>query len=49
MTRAGMQFQNAFAGFFHYIRVGPNETDDADEARAADEKAKTSSVAEKKP
>ena len=29
----------ALAGFFHYIGVGPNETDDADEA-AADEMAK---------
>jgi formate dehydrogenase iron-sulfur subunit len=28
------------AAFFHYIRVGPNETDESDEARAAAEKAK---------
>src|SRR5215468_8201777 len=36
---AAMAF-TALAGFFHYIRVGPNETDDADEARAADEMAR---------
>ena len=29
------------AGFFHYVRVGPNETDEADEAAAADEMART--------
>jgi formate dehydrogenase iron-sulfur subunit len=39
----------AFTGFFHYIRVGPNETDDADEARAADEMAKARSAPEKRP
>jgi formate dehydrogenase iron-sulfur subunit len=39
----------AVTGFFHYIRVGPNETDEGDEARAADEAAKTTSVAEKRP
>jgi formate dehydrogenase iron-sulfur subunit len=38
----------AVAGFFHYIRVGPNETDDSDEARAADEMAKTRTGPEKK-
>jgi formate dehydrogenase iron-sulfur subunit len=26
----------ALAGFFHYIRVGPNETDERDEAAARD-------------
>jgi formate dehydrogenase iron-sulfur subunit len=39
----------AITGFFHYIRVGPNETDDSDEARAADEMAKTRNSPEKKP
>jgi formate dehydrogenase iron-sulfur subunit len=39
----------AIAGFFHYIRVGPNETDEADAARAADEMAKTVSKPEKRP
>jgi formate dehydrogenase iron-sulfur subunit len=39
----------AITGFFHYIRVGPNETDDSDEARAADEMAKTRSSPEKRP
>lgn len=27
----------ALAGFFHYIRVGPNEVSDEDEAAARDE------------
>jgi formate dehydrogenase iron-sulfur subunit len=39
----------AVTGFFHYIRVGPNETDEGDEARAADEMAKTPSSPEKRP
>jgi formate dehydrogenase iron-sulfur subunit len=39
----------ALTGFFHYIRVGPNETDDGDEARAADEMAKTLNSPEKRP
>ena len=39
----------ALTGFFHYIRVGPNETDEGDEARAADEMAKTPSSPEKRP
>jgi formate dehydrogenase iron-sulfur subunit len=30
----------AVAGFFHYIRVGPNETDEEDEQAAAEELAK---------
>jgi formate dehydrogenase iron-sulfur subunit len=30
------------AGFFHYVRVGPNETDEGDEDRAADEMARRS-------
>jgi len=38
------------AGFFHYVRVGPNETSEADEAAAADEMARSSSSAsESKP
>jgi formate dehydrogenase iron-sulfur subunit len=39
----------AVTGFFHYIRVGPNETDESDEARAADERAKTLNGPEKRP
>jgi formate dehydrogenase iron-sulfur subunit len=38
LALAAMAF-TALAGFFHYIRVGPNETHDSDEA-AADEMAK---------
>jgi formate dehydrogenase iron-sulfur subunit len=37
------------AGFFHYIRVGPNETDEGDEHQAADEAVKTLGGPEKKP
>ena len=36
------------AGFFHYIRVGPNETDEGDEA-AAGEMARTAGTTEKVP
>jgi len=32
----------ALAGFFHYIRVGPNEVDEEDERRAADESQRES-------
>jgi len=39
----------AFTGFFHYIRVGPNETDEGEDAHAADEMAKTLSSPEKRP
>jgi formate dehydrogenase iron-sulfur subunit len=39
----------AFTGFFHYIRVGPNETDEGEENHAADEMAKTLSGPEKRP
>jgi formate dehydrogenase iron-sulfur subunit len=39
----------AIAGFFHYIRVGPNETDEVDEARAGGEMAKTLNRPETKP
>jgi formate dehydrogenase iron-sulfur subunit len=38
----------ALAGFFHYIRVGPNETDEGDEA-AAGEMARTAVTTEKVP
>jgi len=27
----------ALAGFFHYVRVGPNETDEEDERKAEEE------------
>jgi len=47
LALAAMAFA-AVAGFFHYIRTGPNETDETDEARAADE-AKTLSGPEKRP
>jgi formate dehydrogenase iron-sulfur subunit len=36
LALAAMAF-TAVAGFFHYVRVGPNETDAGDEDRAADE------------
>jgi formate dehydrogenase iron-sulfur subunit len=36
LALAGMAFA-AVAGFFHYIGIGPDETDDQDEAKAADE------------
>ena len=36
LALAGMAFA-AVAGFFHYIGIGPDETDDEDEAKAADE------------
>jgi formate dehydrogenase iron-sulfur subunit len=39
----------ALAGFFHYVRVGPNETDDGDEARAAEERAKAPGSPESRP
>jgi formate dehydrogenase iron-sulfur subunit len=39
----------ALAGFFHYIRVGPNETDESDEHQAAQEAAKTLERPERKP
>ena len=48
LALAAMAF-TAVAGFFHYIRVGPNETDEGDEAHAADEMAKTLSSPEKRP
>jgi formate dehydrogenase iron-sulfur subunit len=38
----------ALVGFFHFIRVGPNETDAGDE-EAANEMARTESVPEKLP
>jgi formate dehydrogenase iron-sulfur subunit len=43
-----VMLMTAIAGFFHYIRVGPNETDEADEARAADEMAKAKTGPEKR-
>ena len=45
---AAMTF-TALAGFFHYIRVAPNETDDADEALAADEMARKPGGPERSP
>jgi len=42
LALAAMAFA-AIAGFFHYIRVGPNETDESDEARAAEEARKLNS------
>src|SRR5262245_9089342 len=48
LALAAMLF-TAVAGFFHYIRVGPNETDEGDEARAADEMAKAATDAPKAP
>ena len=36
LALAAMAF-TAVAGFFHYVGIGPDETDDADEAKAADE------------
>jgi formate dehydrogenase iron-sulfur subunit len=38
----------ALVGFFHFIRVGPNETDAGDE-EAANKMARTESVPEKVP
>jgi formate dehydrogenase iron-sulfur subunit len=38
----------ALAGFFHFIRVGPNEVNDEDEARARDEASKLT-AAERRP
>ncbi|MBV8804687.1 MAG: formate dehydrogenase subunit beta [Sinobacteraceae bacterium] len=43
-----VMLMTAVAGFFHYIRVGPNEIDDSDEARAADELAKAAQSPEKR-
>jgi formate dehydrogenase iron-sulfur subunit len=39
LALAAMLF-TVVAGFFHYVRVGPNETDEGDERRAAEESAK---------
>jgi formate dehydrogenase iron-sulfur subunit len=39
LALAAMAF-TALAGFFHYVRVGPDETDEADEAAAASAMAK---------
>jgi formate dehydrogenase iron-sulfur subunit len=35
LALAAMAF-TAVAGFFHYIGIGPDETDEEDEAKAAD-------------
>jgi formate dehydrogenase iron-sulfur subunit len=47
LALAAMAFA-AVAGFFHYIRIGPNETDDGEEVRAAEEARKLNSP-EKRP
>jgi formate dehydrogenase iron-sulfur subunit len=40
---------SAVAGFFHYIGIGPNETDEGDEEQAADEARRTIAGPEKTP
>jgi formate dehydrogenase iron-sulfur subunit len=48
LALAAMAF-TALAGFFHYIRIGPNETDEGDEENAADEVARTLAAKERTP
>jgi formate dehydrogenase iron-sulfur subunit len=48
LALAAMAF-TALAGFFHYVRIGPNETDEGDEAAAAEEMAKARISPERAP